>query len=225
MFSSIITDSTKLTFAQAAICMGSSLVLGLVIAVAYMIRNRYNKGFVMTVAILPLIVQVVILMVNGNLGIGVAVMGAFSLVRFRSIPGSAKEICTIFMSMAIGLATGTGYITFAVLVTAVLAIVLVLFNITKFGSSDRGRTHTLKVTIPEQLNIDDAFDDVFNKYLSSSSLEKMKTTNMGSLFEISYTIKFKDENSQKAFIDDLRTKNGNLPIVCTRIETEMGELL
>lgn len=225
MFNSVLTDSESLSYKEAAICIGASLVLGLVIALVYMIRNTYSKGFVMTLAMLPLIVQVVIMMVNGNLGVGVAVMGAFSLVRFRSIPGTAKEICAIFMSMAIGLATGTGYITFAVIITIILCGMLLVFNFTGLASADKIRMHVLKVTVPEQLNMDDVFSDIFEKYLSSCSLEKVKTTNMGSLFELTYYIRFKDEKKQKQVIDEIRTKNGNLPIVCTRLQSENSDIL
>ncbi|MGI6745365.1 MAG: VTC domain-containing protein [Acutalibacteraceae bacterium] len=225
MFRSIITDSTSLTYIEASICLGTSIVLGIIISLVYMVRNTYSKGFVMTLAMLPLIVQVVILMVNGNLGVGVAVMGAFSLVRFRSIPGTAREICAIFMSMAVGLATGTGYVAFAFIVTAILCTVLLLFNLTSFGSSEKNQMHSVKISIPEQLNINDVFNDTFEKYLSVCSLERVKTTNLGSLFELTYCVKFKDENSQKAFIDEIRTKNGNLPIVCSKLKSEYGEML
>ena len=225
MFRSIITDSTSLTYIEASICLGTSIVLGIIISLVYMVRNTYSKGFVMTLAMLPLIVQVVILMVNGNLGVGVAVMGAFSLVRFRSIPGTAREICAIFMSMAVGLATGTGCVAFAFIVTAILCTVLLLFNLTSFGSSEKNQMHSVKISIPEQLNINDVFNDTFEKYLSVCSLERVKTTNLGSLFELTYCVKFKDENSQKAFIDEIRTKNGNLPIVCSKLKSEYGEML
>ncbi len=225
MFESIFTDTSSLTYTEAAICIGASVFLGIVISLVYMIRNTYSKGFVMTIAMLPLIVQIVILMVNGNLGVGVAVMGAFSLVRFRSLPGTAREICAIFMSMAIGLATGTGYITFSFAVTVIFCAILLIFNLTSFGSPEKSSICSLKITIPEQLNMNDVFNEIFDKYLNSCSLERVKTTNLGSLFELTYRVRFKDEKTQKAFIDELRTKNGNLPIVCARLQSEYGETL
>lgn len=225
MFESIFTDTSSLTYKEAAICIGASVILGTVIALVYMIRNKYSKGFVMTLAMLPLIVQIVILMVNGNLGVGVAVMGAFSLVRFRSIPGTAREICAIFMSMAVGLATGTGYIAFSFVVTIILCAILLIFNLTNFGSSEKNHMCNLKISIPEQLNINDIFNEIFDKYLNSYSLERIKTTNLGSLFELTYCVSFKDEKTQKALIDEIRTKNGNLPIVCTKLQSEYGEML
>ena len=202
---------------------GASLVLGMAGALIYMHRNTYNKGFVITLALLPAMVQMVIMMVNGNLGTGVAVMGAFSLVRFRSVAGSAKEISSIFLAMAVGLATGMGYLAVAAVFTAVMGLVTILLNLTKFGEQKQ-TVRRLQVTIPEGLDYTDVFDDLFSRYLHRWELLKVKTTNMGSLFKLEYQVVLKDCCQEKAMIDDLRCRNGNLEIVCGRTAAGKEEL-
>ena len=224
MFESVIENST-LSLKSALICIAASLVLGLTISLAYMVKNTYSKGFIMSLALLPLTVMTVIIMVNGNLGVGVAVAGAFSLVRFRSLPGSAKDICAIFMSMAIGLATGTGYIAYAVLITAVMSVLIIVFNATNFGDGALKSRYYLKIVIPENLNYDDAFEEIINKYTKSHSLDRVKTTNMGSLFELTYTIVLNSTSTEKQMIDEIRTRNGNLTVMCARAYLESKEAL
>lgn len=158
LFSSITSNGVNI--GNFLICIAVSISLGLVIAFGYMYKNKYSKSFVITLALLPAIVQVVIMLVNGNIGTGVAVMGAFSLVRFRSIPGSAKEIGIIFLAMAVGLAVGIGFIAIAVVFTVIITLLLVLFTASKFGES-RKATKELKITIPENLNYNGLFDDIF----------------------------------------------------------------
>ena len=200
-------------FMTTVIRIAAGLALGLVIALIYMYRSDYNKPFVVTLALLPAIVGAVISIVNGNLGTGVAVMGAFSLVRFRSIPGTAKEIGYIFFSMAVGLATGMGYIPYAAVFTVIVGIVsLVLFK-SRFGEI-RGAKKQLKITIPESLDYSGLFDDLFDAFTRFHKLRRVKTTNMGSLFQLYYDIILKDETEEKAFIDQLRYRNGNLDIIC-----------
>jgi uncharacterized membrane protein YhiD involved in acid resistance len=174
-----------------------------------------TKSFAVTLGLLPAVIQIVIMLVNGNLGAGMAVMGAFSLVRFRSIPGSSKEICMIFFAMTVGLAVGMGYITFAALFTGVIAVVYFVMDKTKFGESSKTQ-RTLRVTIPETLNYIDAFDDIFEKYTGSCDLETVRTTNLGSMFELTYLITIKDLKQEKAMIDEIRCRNANLTIVCTK---------
>ncbi|MBS6177916.1 DUF4956 domain-containing protein [Emergencia timonensis] len=194
-------------------CTLASIVLGVFCAIIYMYRNRYNKSFVVTLALMPLIVQLVIMLVNGNLGAGVAVMGAFSLVRFRSIPGTAKDIGSIFCAMAVGLATGMGYLAAALVFLVCFSIVNVILNMSKFGERNQGEKQ-LKITIPENLDYMGIFDDLFEKYTKGYQLTQVRTTNMGSLFELTYTINLKSEQEEKQFIDDIRCRNGNLKIVC-----------
>ena len=191
MLDSILTTAPGGLTVTTLICLAASLVLGAVIALVYMYRNTYSKSFVVTLALLPGMVQAVILLVNGNLGVGVAVMGAFSLVRFRSIPGSASEITSIFFAMAVGLATGMGFIGYAVLFTAVISFMMVLYTTLHFGES-RGVLRALKIVIPEDLDYTGLFDDIFNEFTKKATLERVQTTNLGSLYELKYTITLND---------------------------------
>ena len=185
------------------------------------IFNQYNKtfsskNFLITLTILPLLVEVVMLMVNGSLGTSVAVLGAFSLIRFRSIEGNSKEISSIFFAMAVGLALGMGHILFAAVITAIVILLdIVLSKTPVFNLS--AQPQTLEVTVPEDLDYTHAFDDVFKKYTTSAELTKVKTTNLGSMFQLTYEIALKDEKLEKEFIDDLRCRNGNLDIVCSKV--------
>ncbi len=192
---------------------GAGLALGFAIALFYMYKSDSNKSFVVTLVLLPAIVGAVISIVNGNLGTGVAVMGAFSLVRFRSIPGSAKEIGYIFFSMAVGLATGMGYIPYAAVFTVLVGIASVLLFKSRFGEN-RQIKKQLKITIPEQLDYAGLFDDLFDKYTTFNKLKRVKTSNMGSLFQLHYDITLINDAEEKAFIDELRCRNGNLDIIC-----------
>ena len=189
----------------------------------YMYRNTYSKGFVITLALLPAMVQSVILLVNGNLGVGVAVMGAFSLVRFRSIPGSASEIASIFFAMAVGLATGMGFIGYAVLFTVVISIMMMLYATVRFGES-RGTQRTLKIVIPEDLDYTDLFNNLLEEFTTKATLERVGTTNLGSLYELKYIITLKDVKREKEMIDKIRQRNGNLNITCGRVATGKEEL-
>lgn len=226
MFQSILTSAATtagLTMGEAAICTGASVVLGLIIALIYIAQGEHSKNFVVTLALLPTLVQVVMMMVNGNLGTGIAVMGAFSLVRFRSVPGSSKEIISIFFAMAIGLATGMGYITFAAAMTVIIGAVLFILSKTSFGANST-KDKDLRITIPESLNFTDAFDDVFEKYTVSHELVRVKTTNMGSMYDLTYRIKLKDDNRAKEMFDEIRCRNGNLTIICSQSAPVHDEL-
>lgn len=187
-----------------------------------MTRNSCSsQSFCITIALLPLAVQMVIMLVNGNLGAGVAVAGAFSLVRFRSVPGSAQEIAAIFFAMTLGLATGMGYLGLAALFFFIFAASMLLLSALKFGKGDEAE-RVLKITIPENLNYEGLFSDVFSQYLSSCSLEQIKTTNMGTLYELQYRVVFRQTPPPMAFFDELRCRNGNLNISCSRMsEKEM----
>ena len=203
-------------------CLLSALVLGFVISFTYRLTSKYSKNFLITISLLPLIVCSVIIMVNGNLGTSVAVLGAFSLIRFRSMPGNSKEILIVFLSMSIGLSLGMGQLVFACILTAFFLIGIVLY--TKVSLFERNsKEKILKIIIPENLNYEKVFDDIFTKYTSKFSLEMVKTTNMGSLFDLSYNIILKRDVSEKEFIDELRIRNGNLKIILTHPLVE-GEL-
>lgn len=193
-------------------CCLASLILGAVVAIIYMFRHTYSKNFVVTIALLPLIVQMVITLVNGNLGAGIAVMGVFNLVRFRSIPGSAKDIGTVFFAMAIGLATGMGFLALAVLFTVIVGVANVGYVLSPFGKQKEPEK-TLKITIPEDLEYEGVFDEVLNRYAEEHKLVEVQTTNMGSLFLLEYSIRMKKAGEEKTMIDDLRCYNGNLKVV------------
>ena len=223
-FTSVLGTSMEgtvgsLTEGSFLICSLASLLLGLAVAGIYMYKHRYSKNFVVTLALLPIIVQMVIALVNGNIGAGVAVMGVFNLVRFRSIPGSAKDIGAVFLAMAVGLATGMGYITLAVLFTLIVGLANIAFVSSPLGNGKnkpQAKTtreeKTLKVTIPEDLDYCSVFDDLFETFCTKAELANAKTTNLGSLFQLEYTVTLCDPKQEKSFIDAIRARNGNLAV-------------
>ncbi len=216
MFTSYLVNAAgELTTEGALISLVASMICGLVIAALYMVRSDYSKNFVIALVILPALVQVVITVVNGNLGASVAVMGAFSLVRFRSAPGSAKDITAIFFAMAVGLANGMGYILYSATIVGIVGVIYLFLTLSGFGEHGVREKH-LKVLIPESLDYTTVFDDVFEKYVKRSELIKVKTTDLGSIFELNYQITLKDAKQEKEFLDALRTRNGNLTIICSR---------
>ena len=218
MLNSIITG-TEITVSAFFICTAVSLTLGLGAAALSMYRNKHSQSFVLTLAMLPAMVQIIIMMVNGNIGAGVAVAGAFGLIRFRSAPGSAKEIGLVFLATAIGLATGMGYVVIAAVFFTVIAVFLLMLTVVGFGAGAADERE-LKITIPENLDYDGLFDDLFAKYTRSAELDRVKTANMGTLYELSYKVVLQDASRTKAFLDELRTRNGNLNIVCGKPVTK-----
>ena len=222
IFSSIITNGI-FTASQFMIATITSLICGLVIAITYSVRNKCTRSYLVTLALLPAIVELVIILVNGNIGTGVAVAGAFSLVRFRSAPGKGQEITSIFLAMAVGLATGMGYIGVAILFTLVISAINLILNVTKLGATDEYH-RILKITVPENLDYEGKFEDIFNKYLSSYTYEEVKTSNMGSLYKITLSVALKAGVSTKAMLDEIRTRNGNLDISLGRQMENMDSL-
>lgn len=220
------TDMTSvISLPDFLICVGTSLVLGLVLALAYLYRSRCTKSFVITLALLPAVVCVVIMMVNGNVGAGVAVAGAFSLVRFRSVPGTAREITMLFLAMGAGLICGMGYLAFAGVFTLVMCLMSLLYNRLDLGTARNAAIYkTLSITIPEDLNFSSVFDDIFAEFTASHELVRVKTTNMGSLFRLTYNITLKDPAREKKMIDAIRCRNGNLEISVARQDTAVAEL-
>lgn len=204
-------------------CLGVAIALGLVAAFCYMFKNMYSKTLVVTIAILPPIVCVLIMLVSGSLGAAVAVGGVFALTRFRSAQGSAREITQIFLSMAVGLVTGLGFIYIAIILVVIIEAMAIVFAITKFGESSSKR-RTLKVSIPEELDYTDIFDDLFEKYTANASLIKVKLKNLGTIFQLTYDVTLKDVKEEKKFIDEIRVRNANLDVVCSRIITGADEL-
>ena len=220
-----IYETQSLTMIDFVLCIGVSLLIGVIIALSFMYKTHYTKSFVVTVMLLPAIVCVVIMMVNGNVGAGVAVAGAFSLVRFRSVPGSAKEIATIFFAMAAGLITGMGYLGLAITFTVILSVVFVILYSFDLGIKKNSSIYkTLRIMIPESLDYTGVFDEVFDNYLDKYDLVSVKTTNMGSMYKLTYEVVLKNPLMEKYMIDDLRCRNGNLEITVSKTETVNNEL-
>lgn len=219
MFNSIIGE--ELSLITFLICIDVALVLGFIISLVHMKGGNYSKNFASTLVIVPALICTVIMMVNGNLGTSIAILGSFSLIRFRSIPGTAKEIINVFFAMAVGLACGTGYVAFAALITAIVGLVsLILSNMSLFENKN---THkVLKIQIPEELDYTEVFNDIFDKYSFERELMSAKTINMGSMFELSYNIKLKKDIKEKDFIDEIRVRNGNLKVSLSHPVIEEG---
>jgi uncharacterized membrane protein YhiD involved in acid resistance len=217
MFNSVISGAiTPLTF---LLCTGAALILGLLVAVVFSFRSQFSRSFAITLAIIPAVVSVIIMMVSGSIGAGVAVAGTFSLVRFRSQPGTARQICALLLAVALGIACGVGQVALAVLFFVIVAAFFLILTAAGFGD-DTSAQRDLRITIPEDLDYEGVFDDLFAAYTSAHRLDRVKTTNMGTLYELRYTVTLKDETKVKPFLDELRTRNGNLTVVCGRVSTE-----
>lgn len=217
--------TTVISVSDFLLCLGCALVIGLILVGAYMCGAKYTRSFAATLALLPAVVCVMIMMVNGNVGTGVAVAGAFSLVRFRSVPGSAKEIGAIFLAMCSGLVAGMGYLAYALLSALILGGMMFAYYHMDFGTrKNTARYKTLHITIPEDLDYSGVFDKILREYTSAYEVVQVKTTNMGSLFKLTYNLTLKDLEKEKELIDALRCRNGNLEIAMSRQETMTGEL-
>lgn len=208
--------------ADFLLCVGASLLIGLALCAMTMWRTKSSGSFAVTLALLPAVVCVVIMMVNGNVGAGVAVAGAFSLVRFRSAPGSAREIGAIFIAMGAGLIAGMGYLGYAALFSLLLGGVTMLYTALRLGEGSRYKT--LHITIPEDLDYTGVFDPVLKEYAADYALKQVKTTNMGSLFKLTYDLTLRDPAKEKLLIDELRCRNGNLEISMSYQETNPAGL-
>ncbi|WP_288529583.1 DUF4956 domain-containing protein [uncultured Secundilactobacillus sp.] len=204
----------------------ASIVLGLFIGWVYMFRNAYSKNFVVTLATLPVLVQLVVMLVNmnGSVGTGLAVLGAFSLIRFRSVAGSSRDIATIFWSMGTGLATGMGFIFYAVFFAVIVGALMLVLNLTKFGTRQETGERELRITIPEELDYPNLFDELLKTFTYEYQYDSVKTTTMGSVYELSYYVKLKDVSQEKHLIDEVRVRNGNLPVVMSKISSRTQEL-
>lgn len=220
LFDSILGGEYQVTISvwNFLLCVGVALVLGVAYYFAYSVKNRTSSSFKTSLIYLPPVVCVVIMMVSGNIGIGVAIAGAFSLVRFRSAQGSAKEISVIFMAMCSGLIAGVGYIAYAVLFTLIMCVLIVCMNIVFERKEQKSRRKTLKITIPEDLDYTEVFVDIFSRYTEEHRLTQVKTTNMGSLYKLTYDITLRKDVTEKQFMDELRVRNGNLEIMILREE-------
>lgn len=217
MFNSVILSGiTPLSF---LICTAAALILGLLVSLCFSFRAQFSGSFAITLAIIPAIVAVIIMMVSGSIGAGVAVAGTFSLVRFRSEPGTARQIGALFLAVALGIACGMGYVVLAAIFFAIVTLFFLLLTAVNFGAhSDTQRE--LRITIPEDLDYEGIFDDLFDTYTTGHTLNRVKTTNMGTLYELSYAVTLRDEKKIKSFLDEIRTRNGNLTVICGRMRTE-----
>ena len=223
MFESILSSTSTVSASEFVICTCISLGLGIVIAFIHTFKNEYSKNMLLALLVLPAIIQTVIMLVNGNVGTGVAVMGAFSLVRFRSTPGNAREITSIFLSTVTGLAMAMGYVGVAALLIVVVGAAVIVVSLVGLAEPARG-TKVLKILIPENLDYTTIFDDILEKYTSKSALDKVKSTNMGSLFELQYNVVMRGGMNEKEFLDELRVRNGNLSISLSRPVASREEL-
>ncbi len=205
--------TVTVTLTEYLISLGTALVLGIIIALVGRFRSKQSRSLSVAIVLLPMVVQTIIMLVNREFGAGLAVAGAFGLVRFRSAPASARDMVLIALSVAVGLACGMGTIGIAVILTVAVLAMLFILTLVNFGRSPGGARH-LRIVIPETLNYSEVFSEVFNKYTSRHELLKVKTTNMGSLFHLQYDIMLKNPDKEKEFIDELRIRNGNLEIVC-----------
>lgn len=225
MLNSILSSATtpSVSMNEFFICAAVSVLLGAGMAGIHTYKNTTSRNFVLTIALLPVVVQSVIMLVNGNLGTGVAVMGAFSLVRFRSLPGNSREIIAVFVAMGMGLATGMGYLGVAVWLFLITAfMILIILSVPMPIKNNAAKE--LKITIPENLDYYGIFDDLFERYTSKAELLRVRTVQMGSLYELQYHVNLKSEVQEKEFLDCIRCRNGNLNLVCGRIPAEREEL-
>jgi len=219
------TTENVISVQNFVLCMIIALASGIILALVYTYKNRFTKSFVVTLAMLPAVVCVVIMMVNGNVGAGVAVAGAFSLVRFRSVPGTASEIGTIFIAMGAGLIAGMGYLAYTLLFTVIMAIIMVVYNASGLGKAKHAeKDRILRITIPEDLDYTNVFDDILQQYTTKYRVASVKTTNMGSMFKLTYDVTLADIKQEKEFIDELRCRNGNLEISMSMQEVNSYEL-
>lgn len=212
-FTSLFSTTAGITVSAFLICIGVAMALGVALALSYTYKTLATKSFTVTLALLPAIVAAVIMMVGGNLGAGVAVAGTFSLVRFRSVPGSAKEICAVFLSMATGLACGMGYPGFAALFVLIMNGAMLLLNALQFGGGKNGELRRiLRITVPEDLDYGTQFEDVLQEYTTGAVMTSVKTSNLGSLNKLTYNVVLKKAGTEKQLIDALRCRNGNLEV-------------
>ena len=211
MFESILSvESGTFSITNELICLGVALILGILIALTHAAEGRTNKKFLVAIAVLPMLVQVVITMVNGNLGTSVAILGAFSLIRFRSIRSNARQLLSVFFAMAIGLALGMGQVLFAAVFTVIICLVLLIAS--KLHFAEHSQVKELKIVVPEDLNYEKTFDKIFDKYTDSCKLIQSTTTNMGSLYELKYEVEMKSDTSGRDMMEEIRAKNGNLKV-------------
>ena len=224
MLESILTNTVStVSLTDCLICIVVAIVLGGVISFTHKLTTKTTSNFLLTLTILPALVQVVILLVNGNLGTSLAVAGAFSLIRFRSMPGNSKETVSVFWAMAVGLGLGMGYIFYSILITIIISVLMIILSKVLTKKEDLLQ-RKLKIVIPENLDYEEVFEDILEKYTNKYELSKVKTTNMGSMYELTYTVIMKEDIKAKDFMDQIRCRNGNMLVMLQRPELSEVEL-
>jgi hypothetical protein len=211
-----LESAYKIVWWQFFLCFGLAFALGIAIAFSYKFKNDFSKSLMFTLALMPPIVCVLIMLVSGSMGAAIAVGGVFALTRFRSATGTSRELVQILLAMATGLTLGLGYIWIAILLVLFVEAFSIIFTVVRFGESPKLR-RTLKITIPEELDYTGLFDDLFKQYTNKAVLVKVKLKNLGTLFQLTYDVVLKDAKQEKVFIDELRVRNANLDIICSQV--------
>jgi len=220
---SSVTTGNLPVLTSLILCTLISLLLGFGVALVYRYKNAYSQGLAMMLVLIPALVQIIVMLASGNIGVGIALAGAFALIRFRSVPGNARDIGHLFLSMGLGFVTGLGYLFYAFVLLVIIGSASLLLTVTDFGKGEFN-FRQLRIKIPENLDYEGLFEDILEKYALSYELENVRTSQMGSLYELTYTVKLKSASIPKAFIDELRERNGNLSIILGRGRRDMEEL-
>ena len=214
--------TTPITISELIIILAGALILGILTALVFSYKGRMSSSLSITLAILPVAMSMIVVMINGNLGIAVAVAGGFTLVRFRSIAGTGREISAVFTVMTLGVICGMGYIGIAVIFFVFIAVLVIVLSLLHFGEKEHEKL--LRITIPESYDYTGLFDDIFCKYGVKAAIEKIKTTNMGSLIDVTYKISLHGDTMPKEMLDEIRIQNGNLCVMITNYEAEREQL-
>lgn len=220
MFESVLTSTVEeISEMGIIICILVSVILGFIVSAVYMISSKskkYSANFACTLVVLPVIVTAIIMLIGSDIAKAISLGGVFALVRFRSVPGDSKDIVSVFYCMSVGLACGMGYVVFATFLAAVIAVLYIVLSYAKYGEK-KSTLKQLKVTIPEDINYKGLFDDLFEDYTIKATLVKVRTINLGTLYELTYELYMKDDIEEKEFLDSIRCRNNNLNISLNRI--------
>ncbi|MBP1039787.1 DUF4956 domain-containing protein [Vagococcus sp. BWB3-3] len=220
MLVSLLADKAEsINMIQLGLCTVTSIALGIMIALVCMHRNSYRKNFIVSLLVLPSLIQFIMMLIQEDLVRGIVLLGVFGLMRTSVEPGESRETMSLLWAIGIGIATGLGYIIYVISFSLVLSVLLLMMQSISFGGAGRTSKRVIKIMIPENLDYPNLFDDLFKKYLHEFSMESVKTTNMGSLYEIAYAVKFKDIANEKALIDEIRIRNGNLTVISAKVES------
>lgn len=219
LFNEILADTEEMiSFSTSVWAMVISLVFGCVIAFTYKLtqdEEYYQRSLAITLVMLPIILSVIILFIGSNIARAFSLAGTLSIIRFRSAPGDAKDIGFIFFDIAAGLACGVGLYGYGAVFVLVLCAALVIVEKAHLFKP-KNVQKSLKILVPEDLNIDGAFDDILDRYTKKHSVSRIQTADLGSLYQVVYTVTMADGADEQQFINELRTRNGNLTIILSR---------